>query len=888
MKYIGKFSNRNNELIEVNIITNNSENQTTEITLGETPVVISQTSDGIFSPIKSRSCTITIVTNDYFPDMYTSESHGTKVIVNNVSKGECIFYGFLTPCEYNQPYIYVNQLELEAVDALSTLKDFKYWPISNKKINKMSSLLSYALINEAGYQNVYIPFMGNKTYLQANYNYDIQFPTNLEYISDILFKDSDDDEELEYKDWYEIIEEICKFFGLSAVPYGDSVYFIDYKIVKYCGDKEYLGQSYAQDFRTYYNLADYKPYYVNSNFRVMTKDDYAGTEQNIEIDEVYNKITVKADVDDIKDDDIYVDIEDDAENATLIRTKEDTMTTYEQINNWLAKIINPDPTIKSQYKVFNRLFYLTAKPINNSQTSEYWQCYSNTNVWEETIFAVPVMHAKFTNQFQNYYDIDATPSFNARLSRYEYQYCTLVQNYGWEVGTAPSAKVDWKTNIVFHTGVEPWYRYYLDINTGENTWSGRRIRVIDKQMEYPGSNDIWTLWWNMWTNEMMCKPVLEYRGKDEVGLSPTSSSNVTYICITGDLLYQQSGNIGNDTVNVWYNNSDYKDYITTTFDDAGYNAANKTETIVGARNYGGTDYNKGWPCLKCVLNIGDKWWDGNYWQAEYREFWLNFHKENVGTGTEKLLLYDWNKIVVNHDYTSGINEDCFAIPIYSWDHVYGKVNFKVFNPYVHLYGVTNTWESAYMDAQLINGEYYININIQNCIPAVFMKDFGIKVVSVKDYVNRPQTWIKTVEKDDDNKDITYSSNISSTNVVEFSDLDLMINTYNYKKPLAESYVFIYTDKGNYPRDNGYEYLSDTQWSFKDNVNNRTNIEEQLLVQQYKDHYSSPKLIYNCQVHDYYEPWKCVIPTAINNKRMIIDEQDYDVKADINTLKLIEL
>ena len=323
MKYIGKFSNRNNELIEVNIITNDSDYQTTEITLGETPVVISQSSDGIFSPIKSRSCTITIVTNDYFPDMYTSESHGTKVIVNNVSKGECIFYGFLTPCEYNQPYIYVNQLELEAVDALSTLKDFKYWPISDKKINKMSSLLSYALIIEAGYTNVYIPFMGNKTYAQNNYNYDIQFPTNLEYISDILFKESDDDEELEYKDWYTIIEEICKFFGLSAVPYGDSVYFIDYKIVKYCGNKEYLEQSYDADYKTYYNLRDYQPYYVNSNFRVLTKDDYAGTEQNIEIDDVYNKITVKADVDDVKDDDIYVDIEDDAENATLIRTKED-------------------------------------------------------------------------------------------------------------------------------------------------------------------------------------------------------------------------------------------------------------------------------------------------------------------------------------------------------------------------------------------------------------------------------------------------------------------------------------------------------------------------------------------------------------------------------------
>jgi len=893
MKYLGQFTNRNNELIEVDIITNNSEAQTQEITLGDTPVVISQTSDGIFSPIKSRSCTITIVTNDYFPDMYSSESHGTKVTVDNITKGERIFYGFLTPCEYNQPYIYLNQLELEAVDALSTLKDFKYLPISNNKINKMSDLLKYALITEAGYQNVYIPYMGNKAWEQNNYNYDIQFPTNLEYLSDVLFKESDKDEELEYKDWYTIIEEICKFFGLSAVPYGESVYLIDYKIVNYCGDKEYTEQTYSQDFKTYYNLKDYEPYYIDDNLKVLLMDDYAGSEQNIEIDGVYNKITVKADVDDVEDEDIYIDIEDDAENAALAWTYPFNLNVYEDLNNWLAKIINPNPVLKTQYTVFSRMFYPTqggmdmhGNPI--TPTSDFWQCYCNTNLAFDPTNIKYYMVEKMNDQHNNWQTIHRNGNMAERIDDGEYQYCTLAQTFGWEVGTSPSAKVDWKTNIVFHTGVEPWYRYYLDINTGEHEWSGRRIRIIDKQTEYPGSNDIWSLWWNMWTNEMMCKPVLEYRGNDEVGLSPASSSDVTYICITGDLLYQKSGTLGNDTVNVWIKDTNYKVYITTTFDDAGYNAANKTESLIYTRNYGDGEYNNGWPCLKCVLNIGDKWWDGSTWQAEYREFWLYFHKENVGTtGQEKLLMYDWNKIVVNHDYTSGINEDCFAIPIYKTDNVFGKLNFKVFNPYVPLTGVTDTWVSDYMDAQLINGEYYVNINIQSCVPAVFMKDFGIKVVSVKDYINRPQTWISTTEKKNENKDITYSSNISNNNVVEFSDLDLMINTYNYKKPLAESYVFIYSGKGSYPRELGYQYLSDTEYSFKDNVNNRTNIEERLLVEQYKDHYSTPKLIYNCQVHNYYAPWLCVTPTAIGNKRMIVDEQDYDVKADINTLKLIE-
>ena len=130
MKYTGRFKNIKEETIQVNIITNNSTAQETEIRFAdESPVVITQeSSDGIFSPIKSRSCTITIVTNDVYLDMYSGSSHGTKVIVNNLTTGECLFYGYLTPCEYNQPFTYLNELELEAIDAVSTLKDFRYYP----------------------------------------------------------------------------------------------------------------------------------------------------------------------------------------------------------------------------------------------------------------------------------------------------------------------------------------------------------------------------------------------------------------------------------------------------------------------------------------------------------------------------------------------------------------------------------------------------------------------------------------------------------------------------------------------------------------------------------------------------------------------------------------
>ena len=63
MKYEGRFRTLKDEMIQVVIITNNDASQEEEIFFAdESPVMISQSSDGIFSPIKSRSCTIKLVT----------------------------------------------------------------------------------------------------------------------------------------------------------------------------------------------------------------------------------------------------------------------------------------------------------------------------------------------------------------------------------------------------------------------------------------------------------------------------------------------------------------------------------------------------------------------------------------------------------------------------------------------------------------------------------------------------------------------------------------------------------------------------------------------------------------------------------------------------------
>ena len=184
MKYEGRFRTLKDEMIQVVIITNNDASQEEEIFFAdESPVMISQSSDGIFSPIKSRSCTIKLVTKDVYFDIYSGSSHGTSVAVNNLTNSECLFYGYVTPCQYNQPYLYNNEIEIEAVDAISTLQDFKYSYLNGKESSVAIMDIIKKLMEIAGYSGkIYMQYNANKMRAALNYT-----PTQYEYINDDIF-----------------------------------------------------------------------------------------------------------------------------------------------------------------------------------------------------------------------------------------------------------------------------------------------------------------------------------------------------------------------------------------------------------------------------------------------------------------------------------------------------------------------------------------------------------------------------------------------------------------------------------------------------------------------------------------------------------------------------
>lgn len=814
MKYEGRFRTLKDEMIQVVIITNNDASQEEEIFFAdESPVMISQSSDGIFSPIKSRSCTIKLVTKDVYFDVYSGSSHGTSVAVNNLTNSECLFYGYVTPCQYNQPYLYNNEIEIEAVDAISTLQDFKYSYLNGKESSVAIMDIIKKLMEIAGYSGkIYMQYNGNKLKV-------LQTPTQFEYINDDIFFEDDG----EASDCYAVLEEICNFYGISCVPYGNDVFFVDYQVIAYVEDDNLL-------------YTDLKSL-VNSTFYItdsITKEDYAGDDQNLEMDEVYNKINIKADVAEVKDDDLGVNPEDDAKSSTYYDTRIDA----------------GERSDGKKWAIASRYFeYIQGTYANDN--SDNWQTPINCNIIADSV------GYKLAGRFDKTY-----PSISLARMAFPYgngagtfntivgQCCLPTQQFGYESTKDMPYSAKWNNMLSFFTQGYWLYRYYKEDNVG----------ALSEDLQHQ---------WETFIYEQRLggyKPVLIYNSPKYVNYSPAESDKTNYLCFTGNLLYQRECNYDKVHYNVWTINEDtnYCDGINTPLTEFGCSGTDNAYS----RRKGDADYNKGWNMLKLKLSIGNKYWNGRQWTTTESTCFIPYHKDNVVTDDECLIWTGWNKPVTNHNYTYKVNKDAFVIPINKEDNLQGYLHLEVYMPKI-------PWNN-----QLYRENNYLRINYNNIPPVIFMKDFGLTLCST----DNSEKWYDVFEDDEEDDDIIYSNPIDSNNVTDMDDLELKINTYNSQKPIAKSYIIEPSIVDGKVVEDSFKYHTA---GFYDNLIGNYKRQEMNLVDKYYNHYSEPKKIYNCVVHGYRAPYKCVQCTAICGK-YIVDEQSYDLKADVNELKLVEV
>lgn len=212
--------------------------------------------------------------------------------------------------------------------------------------------------------------------------------------------------------------------------------------------------------------------------------------------------------------------------------------------------------------------------------------------------------------------------------------------------------------------------------------------------------------WETWFYEQRfggSKPVLIYDSPRYVNYTPVEFLRTSYLCFTGNLLYQRDHKYDKVNYNLWTFNEDtnYCGGANSPITEFGCNSTDNAYS----RRKGDADYNKGWNCLKLKLSIGNKYWNGSQWTTTESTFFIPYHKENVVSDDECLVWTGWNKPVTNHNYTYKVNKDAFVIPINKDDNLQGYLHLEVYIPKI-------PW-----DNQLYRENNYLRINY-NKIPPV--------------------------------------------------------------------------------------------------------------------------------------------------------------------------
>lgn len=441
MLYKGYFSSNKDVEYYVEIQTGTTTTPV-DLTFSGNPCIISTSSSGLFSPIKSRGCTLEIVSHEYLMNMYTPSSRGATVkVMLNTEGYPVIFRGYLTPCTYDQSYTYLDTIQLEAVDAISTCKDFK-WINTNKYESFFDIIIS--ILKSVGYKgNLYIP----RTYSHIN---ETAITGD---VLDKLFASStnflDDNEERTPWTEYAVLEEIMKFLGWSLCPYGDDVWCIDYRAT-------------AND-DVVYSVYDIQTGTAGNTFTAdetisIELSDMAAGEAKLSLDDIYNKIEVSDNL--YKIDEIAPDIYDSNIHISINEERgfdyQGQRWSKEKTSRWLW-------WKKTETKIMG-YDYQTICRLDENKTG-----------WKHYFY-------KKSNQtaVDSYYDETSTTQFNtSNINKWCNTTGCLVQHHAFreETGNNLPNSLEWEDLLTFFTvddtcnvnlnNLDNWELPVLEYTTGE-------------------------------------------------------------------------------------------------------------------------------------------------------------------------------------------------------------------------------------------------------------------------------------------------------------------------------------------------------------------------------------------------------------------------------------
>lgn len=727
MLYLGSFSDLNGKRYDVEIRTGNTTDRES-IVMGGSPCIITSASEGLFTPIKSRSCSLEIVVTDYIMDLYDPTSRGTKVKVLEHDNNHVIFHGFMTPCEYNQDYSNLDTITLEAIDGISTSKDFKW---NNDGTYKTFFDILLPIIRNCNYQGyLFIP----EVYKKINGEFIDDSVIKKLYASSANFIDDND----AHDPWteYEVVEEILKFLGWSLCPYGDDVWIVDYRSVSTDGSwyKKYDIQS-----------GDFIDNQYISSVIDISSIEAPGT-PNISIDDIYNKIEISDNL--YKIDEISPDIGEEKNHISVTREQnlgvdggQWTKTTTKKFLWWVT----------SRNTEITGYDYQTVCRLKSE--SGWRHRYFRMNDLSEIIKPNDVTY----NDWDGYYDPNLNNQYNVgKINKYCNTHGCLFQHYAHlkeEGKNRLPSSLDWTSILTFFV-----------TNDKTPNFSVLNIQKFEK-------------------------PVLEYYIDETINWKPATGKS--WITIKGDLYYQYNGakygDKGKNTLNIVNDEARYYTTLpvdkSTDADEQRYLGLYRKDTFGGEHN---PYYGLGFRIWKMRLQIGNMCWDGDNWvdityyssEDTYPTFYISYNNSPADKGDEFISAFKWMSPVNSNDFKDKVGVDGYCIPIDSSkenDPSFGKLKLTVFTPSICPDELVELFRQSYTNA-------FSNVSWKDTPPVIFAKDFELGYV----YTNT-DVWYNNNE-DSDDEDKVYIGLIDDNYVQDFDGLEFKLNTALAERPISRSYV----------------------------------------------------------------------------------------------------
>lgn len=284
-------SERSNTLFTVNIYDDNYTGSTpVQLEGAAQPFVTNEdNNDDWFSPIRTQSGYLRIADTGYnndrtaifdWKDLIPETNKSRKVTIT--SNGSIYWQGYLQPQTFSgMLYSDIQEREFPLACPITVLKGIDTDTTKNGVVN-FAYILQY-LLQQTGLTFAHINFQGSDAvdWLLKRVDWE-------------NFIETDENEgRIAKYDCYQILEEICKFFGWTCRTFMDEIYFV-------CPDDTFDTDFIYLTNGDLYDLASGHSVQQPQSFNWLPlntdRDIYASTDNNIEIMRGYKSIKISADI----------------------------------------------------------------------------------------------------------------------------------------------------------------------------------------------------------------------------------------------------------------------------------------------------------------------------------------------------------------------------------------------------------------------------------------------------------------------------------------------------------------------------------------------------------------------------------------------------------------